>query len=135
MSAPNPTPDVGGLNPADIMKPLSDEWRTYSGDLTGKRYSLLKQVNTTTVKNLGLQWMTRSHNGLRSQRDRAGRGGACRAGGLAAAGAPRPRPEKIIIGGLGDGRRQYVRAARTGRRHSHGRRRHLRWHPGQRLGD
>ena len=48
----------GGLNPADIMKPLADEWRTYSGDLTGKRYSALKLVNTNTVKNLSLKWIS-----------------------------------------------------------------------------
>src|SRR5215471_19545308 len=48
----------GGLDPADIMKPLADEWRTYSGDLTGKRYSALKLVNTNTVKNLSLKWIS-----------------------------------------------------------------------------
>ena len=49
----NPAPagaDVGGLDPATIMKPLSDQWTSYSGDLSGKRYSQLKQVNTATVK-------------------------------------------------------------------------------------
>src|SRR5262245_55925740 len=53
----NPAPayaNTGGLEPADIQKPLSDEWRTYSGDLTGKRYSALKLVNTTNVKALTL---------------------------------------------------------------------------------
>ena len=29
----------GGLNPADIYKPLKDDWLTYSGDYTGRRYS------------------------------------------------------------------------------------------------
>src|SRR5437773_14057 len=55
---PRPNADVGGLNPADISKPLADEWRTYSGDLSGKRYSALKLVNTTTVKNLSLKWLS-----------------------------------------------------------------------------
>ena len=27
-----------------IMKPLKDQWTSYSGDLTGKRYSALTQV-------------------------------------------------------------------------------------------
>ncbi len=57
----NPAPanaDVGGLDPADIVKPLMDEWRSYSGDLSGKRYSGLKLVNTATVKNLSLKWIT-----------------------------------------------------------------------------
>src|SRR5262245_18340099 len=53
---PRPSPEVGGLNPADIQKPLADEWRSYSGDLTGKRYSYLEQVNTNTVQNLSLKW-------------------------------------------------------------------------------
>ena len=52
---PRPDADTGGLNPADIYKPLGDEWRSYSGDLSGKRYSSLKHVNTATVKNLSLK--------------------------------------------------------------------------------
>src|SRR5579862_2521639 len=46
-----------GLDPADLVKPLSDQWTSYSGDYTGKRYSALKQINTTTVKNLSLKWL------------------------------------------------------------------------------
>src|SRR5690348_4452496 len=45
-----------GLDPAELLKPLSDQWPSYSGDNTGKRYSALKQINTTTVKNLSLKW-------------------------------------------------------------------------------
>src|ERR1700677_831446 len=48
----------GGLDPADILKPLSDQWASYSGDMTGKRYSALKQIDTQTVKNLSLQWVS-----------------------------------------------------------------------------
>ena len=47
----------GGLDPADMLKPLKDQWTSYSGDMSGKRYSLLKQVDTNTVKNLSLEWM------------------------------------------------------------------------------
>src|SRR5436305_823485 len=47
----------GGLDPADILKPLSDQWPTYSGDMSGKRHSALKQVNVATVKNLSLKWV------------------------------------------------------------------------------
>ena len=39
---PHPTADTGGLDPAAIMKPLSDQWTSYSGDLSGKRFSALK---------------------------------------------------------------------------------------------
>ena len=48
-----------GLDPADILKPLKDEWLTYNGDYSGKRYSLLNQVNQTTVKNLTLAWFAK----------------------------------------------------------------------------
>ncbi|HXE05253.1 MAG TPA: hypothetical protein VN579_04640, partial [Bryobacteraceae bacterium] len=51
----------GGLDPADILKPLSDQWTSYSGDMTGRRYSALKQINTQTVKNLSLAWV---NNGI-----------------------------------------------------------------------
>ena len=47
-----------GLDPAEILKPLSDSWPTYSGDYSGRRYSTLKQINQTNVKNLGLAWTT-----------------------------------------------------------------------------
>ena len=53
------SPDVGGLDPAAIRKPLSDSWPVYSGDYTGRRFSALKQVNHTTVKNLTLAWVAR----------------------------------------------------------------------------
>ena len=42
-----------GLDPAEILKPLSDSWPTYSGDYSGRRYSALTQINQTNVKNLG----------------------------------------------------------------------------------
>ena len=51
----------GGLEPADLLKPLSTQWSTYSGDYSGKRYSELKQINTNTVKNLSLAWV---NNGI-----------------------------------------------------------------------
>jgi len=47
-----------GLDPADTLKPLNDQWTSYSGDLTGKRFSHLKLVNKDTVKNLSLQWVS-----------------------------------------------------------------------------
>ena len=47
-----------GLDPADIIKPLNDQWTSYSGDLTGKRFSHLKLVNKDTVKNLSLKWVS-----------------------------------------------------------------------------
>jgi alcohol dehydrogenase (cytochrome c) len=52
-----------GVPPADLLKPLGASWPTYSGDYTGKRYSALKQINRTTVKNLTLAWVTRLNEG------------------------------------------------------------------------
>src|SRR5215510_5562761 len=56
-------PDTGGLDQARIMKPLADEWTSYSGDLTGKRYSALKLVNKDNVKYLSLKWITPLNQG------------------------------------------------------------------------
>ena len=41
---PHPTPDVGGLDPAEMTKPLAGQWTSYSGDLSGKRFSSLKLI-------------------------------------------------------------------------------------------
>jgi len=46
-----------GIAPAQLLKPLSDVWPTYSGDYTGRRYSALTQINQLTVKNLTLAWV------------------------------------------------------------------------------
>ena len=80
----------GGLDPANIMKPLSDEWRTYSGDLTGKRYSALKLVNTNTVKNLSLKWISSPTTGCDPT------------GGSGSSGAT-PGAPPMIVGGFGTG--------------------------------
>src|SRR5690349_15464680 len=76
-----------GVAPAELQKPLGDSWPTYSGDFTGRRFSSLKQINQTTVKNLTLSWMVRLSEGP------GGRGG--RGGG----GGGRP----AIVGGEGNG--------------------------------
>ena len=80
------------LDPAVLTKPLSDSWPTYSGDYSGKRYSLLKQVNQTNVKNLTLAWTSRVTGGS-GDTGGGGRGGRFGGGG----GAP------TIIGGEGTG--------------------------------
>ena len=41
---------------ADIAKPLQNEWLTYNGDYTARRYSALTAVNKLTVKHLSLAW-------------------------------------------------------------------------------
>jgi alcohol dehydrogenase (cytochrome c) len=49
----------GGLPPADIYKrPLADSWPTYCGDYSCQRYSSLKQIDQSNVKNLTLAWIS-----------------------------------------------------------------------------
>src|SRR5436190_23343738 len=99
----------GGLDPSDILKPLADQWTTYSGDYTGKRYSSLKQVNQSTVKNLSLSWVSRFTTGCgpTGAGDAGGGGGF---GGRGGGGAPVP----IIAGGLGKGDLNNCGAPRLG---------------------
>jgi alcohol dehydrogenase (cytochrome c) len=52
-----------GLDPAQLYKPLADSWPTYAGDYTARRYSALKLVNATTVKNLSLAWVSKMNGG------------------------------------------------------------------------
>jgi len=92
----------GPLDPAELIKPLSDNWTSYSGDYSGKRYSLLKQVNVDTVKHLSLEWYNTSvTSGCgatgAAPAPQAGGGFGGRGGGGGGATAP------IIVGGLGDG--------------------------------
>jgi alcohol dehydrogenase (cytochrome c) len=75
------------LDPAALYRPLSNNWPTYSGDYTGKRYSVLKQINTSNVANLGLSWVARIAPGLSA------------AGGFGAFGGGNSVP--TIVGGYG----------------------------------
>ena len=75
----------GGLDPADLLKPLADSWPSYSGDYTGRRYSALTQVNQSNVKQLTLAFAATLTGGPARRRQRSRR-------------AP-----PTIIGGEGDG--------------------------------
>jgi alcohol dehydrogenase (cytochrome c) len=77
-----------GLDPSTLLKPLADDWPTYSGDYSGKRYSKLTQITQSNVKNLTLAWTTRVTGG-------AGNAGGGRGGRFGGGGAP------TIIGGEG----------------------------------
>src|SRR3978361_1175034 len=44
---------------ADSLTRSNGAWPTYNGDLTGRRYSPLTKINTTTVKQLELAWTFR----------------------------------------------------------------------------
>ena len=83
-----------GVPPAELLKPLTESWPTYSGDYSGKRYSALKQINRTTVKNLTLAWVAELNEGPRTPGFGGGRGGGGGGGGGAA---------PVIIGGEGTG--------------------------------
>src|SRR3979409_641769 len=48
-----------GLDPATQLRPPTDSWPTYSGDLTGRRYSPLKSIDKTNVKQLSRAWLSR----------------------------------------------------------------------------
>ncbi|HEU4927587.1 MAG TPA: PQQ-binding-like beta-propeller repeat protein [Vicinamibacterales bacterium] len=106
---------VGGLDPMDIIKkPLSDQWTSYSGDMSGKRFSLLKHVNTNTVKNLSLKWVTSLTTGCGpTGRAAAPAGGGGFGGGRGGFGGGGPAAP-INVGGLGNGDANNCGPARLG---------------------
>ena len=113
-SPASPNAHVGGLDPTDIIrKPLSDQWTSYSGDMSGKRFSLLKHVNANTVKNLSLKWVTGLTTGCgptgRPPVTVGGPGGF--GGGRGGGGAP---AAPINVGGLGNGDANNCGPARLG---------------------
>src|SRR5690242_10330502 len=46
-----------GLAPASLTSPLKDQWPTFNGDYSGRRYSELSQVNQSNVNHLTLAWV------------------------------------------------------------------------------
>src|SRR3954465_9555808 len=80
-----------GVSPEELLKPLKDSWPTYNGDYSGRRYSALDAINTSTVKHLSLAWSIRMTPGGAP----AAGGGGRRFGG--------PPPTKLIVGGEGTG--------------------------------
>jgi len=80
-----------GLDPVQILKPLSDSWLTYSGDYSGRRYSALTQLDASNVKNLSLAWVARMNAGPTVDRVPSA------AGAMTTGGSP------TIVGGEGSG--------------------------------
>ncbi|MBS1854982.1 MAG: acido-empty-quinoprotein group A [Acidobacteria bacterium] len=105
---PGPAFGQGGLDPATILKPLADQWTTYSGDYSGKRYSSLKDISPATVKNLSLGWVTRFTTGCGATGVSSTGGGGF--GGRFGGEAPAP----VIVGGLGSGDLNTCGGARPG---------------------
>jgi alcohol dehydrogenase (cytochrome c) len=89
-----------GLDPAAILKPLGESWPTYSGDYTGRRYSSLTQINQSTLKNLGLAWISRGFVQGAGANGRGGVGaGGAGVGGRGGGGGDVP----MIVSGEGTG--------------------------------
>ena len=91
---PPQAPASGGVDAAMLLRPLADNWPSYSGDYSGRRYSSLTQINQSNVKNLQLVWSTRIQPGLP-----AAAGG--RGGGFGGFGGGPSYP--TIVGGEGTG--------------------------------
>jgi alcohol dehydrogenase (cytochrome c) len=101
----------GPLNPADMLKPLTDQWTSYSGDYSGKRYSSLKLINTNTVKNLSLKWLSA---GIVTGCGPSGTPPAGAAGGFGGGRGGGGQPAPIIVGGFGTGDANNCGPARLG---------------------
>jgi alcohol dehydrogenase (cytochrome c) len=86
----------GGLDPASMLKPLAEEWTSYSGDYTGRRYSTLTQINQANVKNLTLAWVAKVTAGPGNAAGGGGFGGG--RGGFGGGGSA-----PVIVGGEGSG--------------------------------
>lgn len=52
-------PGQSGLDPAKLLQPATDTWPMYNGDYSGRRFSTLKDINTSNVKSLALAWTYR----------------------------------------------------------------------------
>ena len=98
-----------GLEPTDILKPLAEQWTTYNGDYSARRYSLLKQIDQSNVRNLSLAWVTRFI---------AGSGPTGSIPAPTGRGAPVPYPGRCWR--IRNRRVQYRGQPPPWRRHSHG---------------
>src|SRR5262245_18373323 len=86
-----------GLDPNVLLKPLSDQWTSYSGDYTGKRYSALTQINQSNVKNLTLAWTARLTGGAGGGGTGGGPGG--QQGGAALVSVGGEGTGDVVVGG------------------------------------
>jgi len=54
----------GALDPAKLGQPPTDNWPTFNGDYTGRRFSTLSKINATNINSLGLAWVRRLPAGV-----------------------------------------------------------------------
>jgi alcohol dehydrogenase (cytochrome c) len=53
----------GALAPAELLRPLGDTWPMYNGDYSGRRFSALAQIDTSSVSGMTLAWVYRPNAG------------------------------------------------------------------------
>jgi len=53
-----------GLNPAKLGPAPTDNWPTYNGDYSGRRYSRLARINQSNINSLSLAWVYRANGAL-----------------------------------------------------------------------
>lgn len=46
----------------DLLAPMTDNWLSYNGDYSGRRYSPLSQINVKNANQLRAEWVFHSHN-------------------------------------------------------------------------
>ena len=51
------------LDPSLLLKPATNSWPTFNGDYSGRRFSTLKQINQSNIKQLSAAWIHRVNTG------------------------------------------------------------------------
>jgi alcohol dehydrogenase (cytochrome c) len=54
-----PAPAQAQVTKEMLLHPPADSWPTFFGDYSARRFSPLKEINSTNVQNLSLEWATR----------------------------------------------------------------------------
>jgi alcohol dehydrogenase (cytochrome c) len=53
----------GTVAPENLLRPTTDSWPMYNGDYSGRRFSALTTINTSTVQSMTLAWVYRPNPG------------------------------------------------------------------------
>jgi alcohol dehydrogenase (cytochrome c) len=53
----------GAVAPEGLLRPTTDSWPMYNGDYSGRRFSTLTKINTSTVAQTALAWVYRPNPG------------------------------------------------------------------------